>query len=248
MFITRSLTFYPGLYNDKSNELSDEIIIPSFYLNKIIERFEDNETLYVDMINTETNQSILVTIGTPHNYDKTTIFTPQWILDLIGCTGNCDSVIKIQKADMTDIPVATNIIIKPLDPIAFEINTLQCFETAFMNLHSIKEGITIEITVPELGTDYTMFAHIEKVEPVPLCRIITAEINVEFINDFKENIPIPITVPIPILNTNITDICTSSNTIITPIETPIELEERRRLVRESWLKRFDKPSINSKIS
>lgn len=249
MFIARSLVFYPGFYEDNCQELSDEIILPSFHLNNLMERFDDNETLYINMINSDTNQSVLVTIGTPHNYDKNTIFAPQWILDQIGCTGNCDSVIKIQKADMTQVPIANKIIIKPLDPIAFELDTLKCFETAFMNLHSIKEGITIQIPVPELGKDYAMFAHIEKVDPSPLSRIVQGEVDVEFINEFKE---IPNS-PAPILGSNIDNtavISNSMNTIVTPILTPTECptltaaekEERRKRIRESWVNRFNQNS------
>jgi hypothetical protein len=243
MFIARSLVFYPGFFEDNCKELSDEVILPAYYLNNIIDRFNDNETLYVNMINTNTNQSVLVTIGTSHSYDKTTLFAPQWILDLIGCSGNCDSVIRIEKADVSEIPVATKIVIKPLDPIAFEIDTLKCFETAFMNLHSIKERITIQIPVPELGNDYTMFAHIESVEPAPVSRIVEGEVNVEFINEFNE----PSTIIEP----------TSLNTIVTPILEPTpthtpapaappsiptesleDQEERRRRVRDSWIKRY----------
>jgi hypothetical protein len=249
MFIARSLVFYPGFYEDNCQELSDEIIIPSFHLNNLMERFDDNETLYIDMINSDTNQSVLVTIGTPHNYDKNTIFAPQWILDQIGCTGNCDSVIKIQKADMTQVPIANKITIKPLDPIAFELDTLKCFETAFMNLHSIKEGITIQIPVPDLGKDYVMFAHIEKVDPSPVSRIVQGEVDVEFINEFKE---IPNS-PATILGSNIDNtavISNSMNTIVTPILTPTECptltaaekEERRKRIRESWVNRFNQNS------
>ena len=119
-----------------------------------MERFDDGEMLYLDMTNTDTNKSVVVAIGSPHSLDKNTIFAPQWVLDLIGCTGCCNSVITLSKADVSEIPVATKISIKPLDPIAFELDTLACFEKAFMNLHSIKEGITLPVNVPELGKDY----------------------------------------------------------------------------------------------
>jgi hypothetical protein len=58
MFIARSLVFYPGFFEDNCQELSDEIIIPSYHLNNLINEFEDNETLYVNIINTENNQQI----------------------------------------------------------------------------------------------------------------------------------------------------------------------------------------------
>ena len=50
MFIARSLTFYPGYFEDNFTELSDEIILPSYHLNKIMESFEDDEMLYINMI------------------------------------------------------------------------------------------------------------------------------------------------------------------------------------------------------
>ena len=235
MFIARSLTFYPGYFEDNFTELSDEIILPSYHLNKIMESFEDDEMLYINIINTETTQNHLVAIGAPHNYDKNTIFAPQWILDIIGCSGCCDSVILVEKAEVKDIPAATKIIIKPLDPIAFDINTHECFENAFMNLHSIKQGLTIPIPVPQLGKDYQMYAYIEKVEPESISLIVHGEVDVEFINDFKSLEPL-IVPTIPILEPSIPD---SSNKIITPSAPPPDNpEERRKTIRESWLKRF----------
>jgi hypothetical protein len=235
MFIARSLIFYPGFTDSNSHELSDEIIIPSYHLNKMMERFENDERLYITMTNNNTKQSYLVTIGSPHTYDKNTIFAPQWILDLIGCSGACDSPIKIVKAKTDNLHAATKIVIKPLDPVAFEMNTLECFEKAFMNLHSITQDITVPIHIPELG--YSMFAHIEKVEPDITSLIIHGEVNVEFINEFKDNTPMP------------------PNPIVFPLALPLPLplalaaevpqiqevtaDERRAAIRESWLKRFD---------
>lgn len=248
MFIARSLAFYPGYFEDNCDELSDEIILPAYSINRLIDSFEDNETLYINLTNTDTNLSYIVTIGTPHNYDKNTIFAPQWILELIGCNGNCDSVIKISKADTSIIPSATKIVIKPLDPIAFELDTRQVFEKAFMNLHSIKEGITIPIPVPQLGKDYLTYAHIEKVEPEPISRIVNSEVEVEFINEFEEKEPV--FDPIATSNTFFDSISSSiNNPIVTPHTAPIlgtsappideaVREEQRKRVRESWLKRF----------
>ena len=242
MFIARNLAFYPGYIEDNCQELSDEIILPSYAVNKLMESFDDNESLYITLTNTNTNLTYLVTIGSPHSYDKNTIFAPQWILELIGCNGICDSVIEIKKADISEIPSATKIIIKPLDPIAFELDTRELFEKALMNIHSIKEGITIPITVPELGRGYITYAHIEKVEPAGLSRIINSEVEVEFINEFQEE-PVPMD-----MNSNTLDELIN-NPIITPILTPVlgptappidenTREEQRKKVRESWLRRF----------
>jgi len=236
MFIARSLAFYPGFTDSNSQELSDEIIIPSYHLNKMMERFENDERLYITMTNTNTKQSYLVTIGSPHTYDKNTIFAPQWILDLIGCSGACDSPIKIIKANTERMSAATKIIIKPLDPVAFEMNTLECFEKAFMNLHSITQDITVPIPIPELG--YSMFAHIEKVEPDMTSLIIHGEVNVEFINEFKDDavmeVPNPIVFPVMEPLPSVTQ-------EPLPLSQPIQevtADERRAAIRESWLKRF----------
>ena len=51
MFISRSLVFYPGFFEDNCQELSDQIIIPAYYLNTLMDRFEDGEMLYLNMTN-----------------------------------------------------------------------------------------------------------------------------------------------------------------------------------------------------
>ncbi len=231
-FVAKSTVFCPGFVNNQE-ELSDEIIIPSYYLNMLMDRFDDTERLYINLVNADTNQSYLVVIGSPHSYDKNTIFAPQWILDIIGCSEHNDSIVKLQKADI--YPIATNICIKPLDPMAFELDTLACFEKAFMNLHSITEGITVPINVPELGEDYVLFAHIEKVEPARTSLIIEGEVNVDFINEFAEPPSNPIIEP-PVAEEPVPQEVPSVEepSIVEPV---INAEERRRLVRESWAKR-----------
>jgi hypothetical protein len=241
MFITRSLTFYPGIIQENKDELSDEIIIPAYYLNILMKQFDDDETLYVNLSNTNNNQQYLVALGSPHNYDKDTVFVPQWILDLIGCSGSCDTVVNIKKANISKIPKARKIIIKPLDPIVFEIDTLACFEKALMNIHSIKEGITIPVHISELGDDYVMYAHIEKVEPEAISRIVHGEVDVEFINEFeKEETNVS---HIPSLTSTTSDFSNSSmipeSSIIPQIpQTMPSVEERKAQIRDSWLKRF----------
>ena len=243
MFIARSLVFYPGYFEDKCSELSDEVILPSHYLNRLIDEFDSGEMLYLTMTNTNTNLSSLVTIGSPHTHDKNTIFAPQWVLELIGCSGNCDSVISLQKADIDNVPAAKKIIIRPLDPVAFELDTLACFEKAFMNLHSIKEGITIPVPVPELGKDYKMYAHIEKVEPAGLSRIVEGEVDVEFINDFTT--PTAATASTEATHTpaptpNFGAVLPTEG-VPEPTVQPLEqlsVEQRRQQVRDAWLKRF----------
>lgn len=240
MFTAKSLIFYPGYFSDNCQELSDEIIIPSYHVNKLMEEFDEGERLYIKLINTENNMEFLTVIGIPHNYDKNTVFVPQWILNLLECPGNNDTIVRIQKADIDDIPILNKITIRPLDPIAFDIDTLECFQKTLMNLHSIKEKIIIPINLPEIDKDFVIYAYIEAVEPGPIARIIGGEINVEFINDFEEPAPAIEPTQPPIINPYSIPIISplikpEENTVVIP---EISLDERRQRVRESWLKRF----------
>lgn len=234
MFIAHNLQLFPGNIDNSLNsfELSDEIIIPSYYLNNIMKNMRDDEMLCMNMINTTNDLSYIVAIGGAHTYDKNIIYAPQWILDIIACIAD-NSIIKLHRVNMDMIRSATKIVIKPLDPMAFEINTLACFEKALMNIHTIKEGITIAIASEELGPDYTIFAHIEKVEPASISRISAGEVNVEFINEGE---------PATQMVADNTSVADSPNVDEIPnmVETPITIspEERRHQVRESWLKRF----------
>ena len=62
MFIARNIIFYPGYSEDNIHELSDEIMIPSFHLNKIMNRFEDNDPLLITMTNIDKDLKCLVAI------------------------------------------------------------------------------------------------------------------------------------------------------------------------------------------
>lgn len=251
MFIARSLTFYPGYFADNCRELSDEIIIPAFHLNKLIDRFQDGEPLIVQIRNVENDLKYIVAIGQPHHYDKNTVFVPQWILDILGHTGISDDVIRLEKIDTFDIPVVTKIVIKPLDPLAFEFDVRELFESVLTNLHTISADLTIPVTVPELGKDYRIFAHIESVEPAKTSRIVNSEVEVEFINEFAESALPSVasetfkSVPEPIVKKTTVE---SFNSIVTTPElssqkSPTTMTaEQREAVRNSWLKRFQNTS------
>lgn len=245
IFLARSCIFYPGYSAENVQELSDEIIIPSYYFNRIIDKYNDGEPLLATITNVDNNMDTVIALGTPHQEDRNIVFVPSWILDLIGCDGYGNGgTIQIDKVDI-DIPVATKIIIKPLDPIAFEIDTITCFEKTMLNLHTIREGITIPVYVPELGADFVMFAYIDKVEPASLARIIDGEVDVEFINDFNNSSAIHNTNSVNMPLMDYSDIIESSVLhSLEEIKRPsleqnsISKEERQEQVRNSWLKRF----------
>lgn len=254
LFIARSTIYYPGHTRD-SSELSDEIIIPSYHLNILIQTFQENEPLLAKLTNVDKELSYVVAIGNSHNYDKNTIYVPQWILDIIQHDGVSDGVISIRKLTTTELdemPPVTNITIKPLDYRLFELDIISCCETAMMNLHSIKQDTTLCITLPDASTS---FVYIEKVEPSTVSRIVNGEVNVEVINEFADLADLdagcpdsPVNLPIyrPELDKALTEV-TNSNTVVEQEpeqekQPELSAEERRRLVRESWLKKFMKNS------
>ena len=240
MFIARSLSTYS--IQDSKQELSDEIILPAYHINILMSRFSDDEVLLLNMTNTENNLTHIVAFGQGHNYDKNTIFVPDWILEHIGHSGFSDVAIRLNKIDSSVLPIANKIIIKPLDPIAFQIDTSECFEKVMMNLHTITEGITIPVNIPEFDKNFSILAYIEKVEPAPTSRIVDGEVEVEFINEF-------VTPDATALTSAVTNDSENSpiNQILTNDEKPetstsvveeLSSDERKRQVRESWLKRF----------
>ncbi len=243
IFVAKSMVFYPDYFENKCQAISDHIIIPSHTLSMIIDRFNEDESVFLMKLqNTNTNQEVIVSIGIPHYYEKDTIYAPQWILDMIGCTGNCDTPVKLSM--ITEIiPLATSITIKPLDPLAFKVDLVECFQKVLENLCTLQEGTTIPVIIPELG-NYEYLAYIEKVEPRKISRTHKDDLAVEFLRDFEEQDEEmePATQMVSVNNTPIRGEPVSYSIPITPPkEEPQEIiseEERRRRVRESWLNRF----------
>jgi hypothetical protein len=228
MFIAQSLLYYH--YYKEEVELSDQIIVPLSLFNRLIREFEDETVLYVNLIHTEYNLRHLVTITAAHDDNEHTIYVPDWILDLLGRSE--DPLYQIEKADVSELPVATNLTIKPLDPSAFDVDLTTYVEQAFMNLHSIQQNITIPIQI----MDHIVYLYIEQVEPAPLSRIVHGEVTVEFINMFEadEN-------PVEEIDEFKEE---EENEVENKVENKVEEveeltpEARRQQVRDSWLKRF----------
>ena len=223
MFIAQSLLYYH--YYKEEVELSDQIIVPLSLFHRLIREFEDESVLYVNLIHTEYNLRHLVTINTAHDDNTDTIYVPDWILDLLGRSE--DPLYQIEKADVSELPVATNLIIKPLDPSAFDIDLTTCVEQAFMNLHSIQQNITIPIQI----MDQTVYLYIEQVEPAPLSRIAHGEVTVEFINMFEDEFKEAGDEVDEVDEFKEVEVEAEAEAELTP-------EARRQQARDSWLKRF----------
>lgn len=230
IFTAKSILLFPGFNEDTtSNELSDQIILPSYYLNRLIDEYSPSESVYLaEIINIENNNSFIVSVGTPHLEDKTIVFVPDWILTQLGT--NNEVTIRIKKLNR-GLPVATKLVIKPLDRVAFDTDITKCFESALINLHVLHEGITVPIRIPEMG-GYEFYAHIEKVEPEAVSKVVNGEVEVDFIRDFDDDDPVATPNPVPILNED------NSTKIEELPKEDISLEERRKRIRESWAKKF----------
>jgi hypothetical protein len=222
MFIAQSLLYYHD-YKEEV-ELSDQIIVPLSLFHRLIREFEDETVLYVNLIHTEYNLQHLVTITAAHDDNTHTIYVPDWILDLLGRSE--DPLYRIEKADVSDLPVATNLIIKPLDPSAFAVDLTTCVEQAFMNLHSIQQNITIPIQI----MDQTVYLYIEQVEPAPLSRIAQGEVTVEFINMFEDEFKEA--------DGEVDEVDEFKESEVEAEADELTPEARRQQVRDSWLKRF----------
>jgi len=236
MFIAQSLLYYHD-YKEEV-ELSDQIIVPLSLFHRLIREFENESVLYVNLIHTEYNLHHLVTITAAHDDNAHTIYVPDWILDLLGRSEQ--PIFQIEKADVLDLPVATNLIIKPLDPSVFDIDLTTYVEQAFMNLHSIQQNITIPIQI----MDHTVYLYIEQVEPAPLSRIVQGEVTVEFINMFEDEFK-EVENEVDEFNEveNEVEVFKEAE-VEEEVEAEVEVEEeltpevRRQQVRDSWLKRF----------
>jgi len=234
MFIAQSLLYYHD-YKEEV-ELSDQIIVPLSLFHRLIREFEDESVLYVNLIHTEYNLQHLVTITAAHDDNTHTIYVPDWILDLLGRSE--DPLYRIEKADVSELPVATNLIIKPLDPSAFDVDLTTCVEQAFMNLHSIQQNVTVPIQI----MDQTVYLYIEQVEPAPLSRISQGEVTVEFINMFEDEFKEAGDEVDEVDEFKEADV-DEFKEAEAEAEAEAEVEEltpeaRRQQVRDSWLKRF----------
>jgi len=236
---------YPTVYHKDQQdtcELSDEIHLPLHAFRALVDAFEDESVLFVRLIHGQKN--CMVTLGTPHQDGEDMIYVPQWLLDHLQYRDWTVPTLFVEKVIpefIEDMPVATTIIIKPLDPIAFDVDLIACFERALVNLHSIEEHMTIPVYLPYGNEDIMTFAYIEQVEPAPLSRISQGEVHVEFVNDFVEPME-----ELPHVNELVTpEVAPAVVPEVEPeVEVPEEVEssmteeEQKKQVREARLKRF----------
>lgn len=253
-FIAQNLIYCPDYFEKKSEELTDEIMVPIHCFNELLEQFNDQEVLFVTIRNMRNGKSYIVTIGVSPNAEHNIIYVPEWILTILEY--NNDPLI-LDTVHTVDIPIATKIIIKPQDSYAFDIDIRECVERAIMNLHSIRERCVIPIT----DIDVELMIYIQSVEPSSISRIVAGEVEVEFINTFFE--PVEYVEPVePVISLPKIPSIPSMIQIPTDdsIEYPIEYqappvprasslsicqawdyhveEEKSRYIREARMKRF----------
>ena len=196
MFNVRNIMFCPDYFETKSQELSDEIMIPFHRFNDLMEEFED-EVLYITVRNKRCDLVYLATLGAPHEGDANVIYMPQWMMDALGLSEDVCGPVELERTDSVEIrmiPVVTRIVLR--DPcIAADIR--DAVEKAIVNLHSIQEGMEIPIWI----NDMEMLVYIQTVEPAALSRIVTGE--VEFVLHSEPVVP-------PMIDTSDDEPCVSN--------------------------------------
>lgn len=169
------------------HELSDQIIVNHRVFNQLLQYFDNENVLFMNLIHKKTSVSYLVTLGSPHNENENMVFIPEWIMEYMNCLNESDPEFYVEKATM-DISIAEKIRIRIMDMDVLDGDMDVCgyFERALKNLHSIQEGLTLPIYMEEC--DQNILAYIEKVEPSICSKIITGEVEVEFVSTTEESI------------------------------------------------------------
>ena len=238
MFKADDIMYCSEYFETKSQELSDEIIIPTYYFNELMEQFQDQDVLFVTLYNTQTHKSYMVTLGSAHNGDPSFIFIPQWILTILEYTDGLIRVDIMNHLKQLNIPIATKITITPHDIYAFDIDIRQCVERTIMNLHSIQQDSVLPIT----HVDIELMIYIQSVEPAPMSRIVVGEVEVEFINMFNTppQIPSPLEIPVESIVHDPSAPSVPRASSLPNIHTwdSQEGEDLQRIIREARMKRF----------
>jgi hypothetical protein len=268
------LVGYPMIFYSEENEkmynpyeLSDQITVNHRVFNQLMEEFGDESVLFMNLVHKRSQVSYLVTLGSPHKQNDNMVFIPEWIMDYMGCSHESDPEFYVEKAEK-ELDVATKIRIRIMDNeiLNGDMDVCGYFERALMNLHSIQEGLSLPIYMEEYGEN--ILAYIEKVEPSICSRIVTGEVEVEFISIAEESIS-----PFQSLSSSFDSLSSSSSsygsspqsTIHVPPNTPLlspsafdtlpslsslsqsteqkydsqeTFFERQQKIRESWTNRF----------
>jgi hypothetical protein len=220
---------YPMIFysdgNDKSYhpyELSDQIIVNYRIFNQLLEEFGDESVLFMNLVHKKSQVSYLVTLGSPHKENDNIIFIPEWIMDYMGCSHENGPEFYVEKAEK-ELDVATKIKIRIMDNeiLNGDMDVCGYFERALMNLHSIQDGLTLPIYMEEYGEN--VLAYIEKVEPSICSKIVTGEVEVEFVSTTEESISPskPLSPSFESLSSSSTYSSSPHSTIQVPPNTPL---------------------------
>lgn len=264
---------YPMIFYSEENEklcnsyeLSDQIIVNHRIFNQLMEEFEDESILFMNLVHKKSKVSYLVTLGIPHKQNENMVFIPEWIMDYMGCSNESESEFYMEKAER-ELDVAKKISIRIMDNEVLNGDMDICgyFERALMNLHSIQEGVSMPIYIEEYGEN--IMAYIEKVEPMECSKIVMGEVEVEFIPMTEESISSSqaLSPPFESLNSSLSAYGSSPpSTIQVPPNTPLlsstfttlpslsslsqstdekydsqdTFFQRQQQIRQSWAKRF----------
>lgn len=208
--------------SDEYSELvcneSDSIYLHRGFLEEVMYYADGMERIYVKLINMINNKEILCSIGGSHHIPKrkNLIIVPKWISEELNVIDGLECF-NVELYPNT-IFKGDAISIRPLDPIIYNMDTLDILQRGMDKYTVLQEDTTIDIVIPELD-NYPIKIHIEKLHMDRKYMLLGGELEIHLIGreeimesekEYVHNIP---------MNDNI-----NSNTIVSVSDMPFGID------------------------
>ena len=114
----------------------------------------------------ENDEFRICTVGAPHQNDRFRLYVPPSILEDLNLMNKEKDNVWIEPI-LGDIPLATKITIKPYNDSLFAYDLADILQKELDKYYVLQEGITIRLNI----FDEEHLVHIDKIEPLPICRL-----------------------------------------------------------------------------
>lgn len=110
--------------------------------------------------------------------DHTSVFLPQWLLDMLGTEGSGETV-EIEWLNAEHFPEATRIVLRPHDSAFQHSDIKEELERALTSIGVLQLGSTVPVSLKELG-GFTVNFDVVGLEPTALVLMQGDEVAIEF--------------------------------------------------------------------
>lgn len=170
--------------SDEYSELvcneSDSIYLYRGFLEEVMYHADGMERIYVKLINMLNNKEILCSIGGSHHIPKrkNLIIVPKWISEEL----NVIEGLECFNIELYPHPIFKGdaISIRPLDPIIYNMDTLDILQRGMDKYTVLQEGTTIDIVIPELD-NYPIKILIEKLHMARKYMLLGGELEIHLV-------------------------------------------------------------------